>query len=292
MKFDGENLKIAVQKKGRLAEPSRQILKSIGLDFEHYEGRLFSPCRNFPLDILFLRDDDIPEYVQDGVTDLGIVGLNVVQEKAAQVVELDSLGFGVCTLSIAVPRNSSFRSVYDLENKRIATSYPRVLKRFLEMKKIKARIIEISGSVEITPSLDVADAICDLVSTGSTLQINELEPIEIVLKSEAFLIANPQSLKDRKRQEMTERLRVRLQGNLRARRSKYVMMNAPHEALEEIRQILPGMKSPTVMPLAEEDMVAIHSVVPEEVFWDVMEKLRKTGASDILVVPIEKMITE
>ena len=292
MKFDGENLKIAVQKKGRLAEPSRQILKSIGLDFEHYEGRLFSPCRNFPLDILFLRDDDIPEYVQDGVTDLGIVGLNVVQEKAAQVVELDSLGFGVCTLSIAVPRNSSFRSVYDLENKRIATSYPRVLKRFLEMKKIKARIIEISGSVEITPSLDVADAICDLVSTGSTLQINELEPIEIVLKSEAFLIANPQSLKDRKRQEMTERLRVRLQGNLRARRTKYVMMNAPNEALEEIRQILPGMKSPTVMPLAEEDMVAIHSVVPEEVFWDVMEKLRKTGASDILVVPIEKVITE
>ena len=292
MKFDGENLKIAVQKKGRLAEPSRQILKSIGLDFEHYEGRLFSPCRNFPLDILFLRDDDIPEYVQDGVTDLGIVGLNVVQEKAAQVVELDSLGFGVCTLSIAVPRNSSFRSVYDLENKRIGTSYPRVLKRFLEMKKIKARIIEISGSVEITPSLDVADAICDLVSTGSTLQINELEPIEIVLKSEAFLIANPQSLKDRKRQEMTERLRVRLQGNLRARRTKYVMMNAPNEALEEIRQILPGMKSPTVMPLAEEDMVAIHSVVPEEVFWDVMEKLRKTGASDILVVPIEKVITE
>ena len=292
MKFNGENLKIAVQKKGRLAEPSRQILKSIGLDFEHYEGRLFSPCRNFPLDILFLRDDDIPEYVQDGVTDLGIVGLNVVQEKAAQVVELDPLGFGTCTLSIAVPRNSSFRSVYDLENKRIATSYPRVLKRFLEMKKIKARIIEISGSVEITPSLDVADAICDLVSTGSTLQINELEPIEIVLKSEAFLIANPQSLKDRKRQEMTERLRVRLQGNLRARRSKYVMMNAPNEALEEIRKILPGMKSPTVMPLAEEDMVAIHSVVPEEVFWDVMEKLRKTGASDILVVPIEKMVTE
>jgi len=292
MKFDGENLKIAVQKKGRLAEPSRQILTSIGLDFEHYEGRLFSPCRNFPLDILFLRDDDIPEYVQDGVADLGIVGLNVVQEKDAQVVELDALGFGVCTLSIAVPRNSSFRSVYDLENKRIATSYPRVLKRFLEMKEIKARIIEISGSVEITPSLDVADAICDLVSTGSTLKINELEPIEIVLKSEAFLIANPQSLKDPKRQELTERLRVRLQGNLRARRSKYVMMNAPNEALEEIRKILPGMKSPTVMPLAEEDMVAIHSVVPEDVFWDVMEKLRKTGASDILVIPIEKMVTE
>lgn len=292
MKFDGENLKIAVQKKGRLAEPSRRLLKSIGLDFEHYEGRLFSPCLNFPLDILYLRDDDIPEYVQDGVTNLGIVGLNVVQEKGAQVVEMDSLGFGACTLSIAVPRNSSFRSVYDLEDKRIATSYPRILRRFLDTKKVKARIIEISGSVEITPSLDVADAICDLVSTGSTLQINELEPIEIVLKSEAFLIANPQSLKDRQRHELTERLRVRLQGNLRARRTKYVMMNAPNGALDEIKRILPGMKSPTVMPLAEEDMVAIHSVVPEEVFWDVMEKLRKTGASDILVVPIEKMVTE
>ena len=232
------------------------------------------------------------DYSLPGVADLGIVGLNVVQEKDAQVVELDSLGFGTCTLSIAVPRNSPFRSVYDLENKRIATSYPRVLRKFLEVKKIQARIIEISGSVEITPSLDVADAICDLVSTGSTLQINELEPIEIVLKSEAFLIANPQSLKDRKRQELTERLRVRLQGNLRARRTKYVMMNAPNHALEEIRKILPGMKSPTVMPLAEKDMVAVHSVVPEEVFWDVMEKLRKTGASDILVVPIEKMVTE
>ena len=292
MKFDGDHLKIALQKKGRLAEPSKQLLKSIGLDFEHHEGRLFSPCLNFPLDILFLRDDDIPEYVQDGVTDLGIVGLNVVQEKAAQVVQLDALGFGTCTLSIAVPRSSSFRSVYDLKNKRIATSHPGILEKFLEDKKIKARIIEISGSVEITPSLDVADAICDLVSTGTTLRLNELEPIELVLKSEAFLIANARSLKDSKRNELIERLRVRFQANLRARRTKYVMMNAPQGALEEIKRILPGMKSPTVVPLAEQDMVAIHSAVPEELFWDVIEKLRKTGASDILVVPIEKMVTE
>ena len=292
MKLEGENLKITVQKTGRLAEPSRQMLQSIGLDFESDEGRLFSPCLNFPLDILFLRDDDIPEYVQDGITDLGIVGLNVVQEKAAQVVQLDALGFGICTLSIAVPKNSSFQSVYDLKNKRIATSHPRILESFLERKKVKARIIEISGSVEITPSLGVADSICDLVSTGSTLRINELRPIEIVLKSEAFLIANARSLQDRTRQELTERLRVRFQAHLRARRTKYVMMNAPKGALEEIKRILPGMRSPTVVPLAERDMLAIHSAVPEELFWDVIEKLRKAGASDILVVPIEKMVTD
>ena len=292
MKLDGDNLKIAVQKQGRLTKPSREILKSIGLDFEYYEGRLFSPCQNFPLDILFLRDDDIPEYVQDGVTDLGVVGLNVVQEKAAQVVQLDSLGFGTCTLSIAVPRKSPIRSVYELKGKRIATSHPRILQGFLDEKKVQARVIEISGSVEITPSLDVADAICDLVSTGSTLRVNELEPIEVVLKSEAFLIANAQSLKDDRRRRQIERLRMRFQANIRARQTKYVMMNAPKAALEEIKTILPGMKSPTVVPLAEEEMVAIHSAVPEEFFWDVIEKLRKAGASDILVVPIEKMVSQ
>lgn len=290
MKLNGENLKIAMQRKGRLAEPSREMLKSIGLDFEYYEGRLFSPCRNFDLDVLYLRDDDIPEYVQDGVTDLGIVGLNIVQERNADVVKLDCLGFGSCTLSIAVPKKSPYRTVAELTGKRIATSHPRILRRFLEEKQIAARVIEISGSVEITPSLDVADAICDLVSTGSTLRVNDLEPIEVVLKSEAFVIGNPESMKDPRRRELIDRLRVRMQGNIRARRTKYVMMNAPKEALEEIRRILPGMKSPTVVPLADEKMVAIHSAVPEEVFWDVIEKLRKTGASDILVVPVEKMV--
>ena len=290
MKLDSENLKVVLQKQGRLAKPCREILKSAGLDFEYYDGRLFAPCQNFPLDILFLRDDDIPEYVQDGVADLGVVGLNVVQEKASQVVQLDALGFGACTLSIAVPKKSSIRSVYDLEGKRIATSHPGILEGFLDERKVQARIIQISGSVEITPSLDVADAICDLVSTGSTLRMNELEPIEVVLKSEAYLIANPQSLKDPKRRELIERLRVRFQSNIKARCTKYVMMNAPKTALDEIKAILPGMKSPTVVPLAEEGMVAVHSAVPEEFFWDVIEKLRKTGASDILVVPIEKMV--
>lgn len=290
MKLNGDHLKIAVQRQGRLAQPSIQILKSIGLDFDYYEGRLFSHCQNFPLDILFLRDDDIPEYVQDGVTDLGIVGLNIVQERAAQVARLDGLDFGACTLSIAVPRKGPYRTVYDLQGKRIATSYPRILNRFLEEKKVEARIIEISGSVEITPSLDVADAICDLVSTGSTLRVNDLEPIEVVLKSEAVLIAHPRSLEEKRKQELIERLRIRFQGNIKARRTKYVMMNAPENALAQIKAILPGMKSPTIVPLAERGMIAIHSAVPEEFFWDVIEKLKRAGASDILVVPIEKMV--
>lgn len=290
MKLTNDNLKIAVQRQGRLAEPSRRILKSIGLDFEYHEGRLFTSCRNLPLDILFLRDDDIPEYVQDGVMDLGIVGLNVVQEKAGNVVQLDCLGFGECILTIAVPKNSGYLTVGDLEGCRIATSHPQILRSFLKERKIDARVIEISGSVEITPSLDVADAICDLVSTGSTLRMNDLQPIEVVLKSEAFLIGNPQSLKNRERLELVERLRARIQSNLQARQTKYVMMNAPQDALERIKEVLPGMKSPTVVPLAEEGMVAIHSAVPEEVFWEVIEKLSKSGASDILVVPVEKMV--
>ncbi|MEE2822366.1 MAG: ATP phosphoribosyltransferase [Acidobacteriota bacterium] len=292
MKLDSDNLKIVLQKQGRLAKPCREILKSAGLDFEYYDGRLFAPCQNFPLDILFLRDDDIPEYVQDGVADLGVVGLNVIQEKDAEVVQLDALGFGACTLSIAVPRKSSISNLDDLEGKRIATSHPLILQGFLDQRKIKARIIQISGSVEITPSLDIADAICDLVSTGSTLRSNELESIETVLESEAYLIGNAKSLESPIKRELIEQLRVRFQSNLKARRTKYVMMNAPKKALEEIQTILPGMKSPTVVPLADDEMVAIHTAVPEEFFWDVIEKLRKTGASDILVVPIEKMVTE
>lgn len=290
MKLGGENMKIAIQRQGRLAENSCQILRSSGLDFDHYEGRLFSQCRNFPLDVLFLRDDDIPEYVQDGVTDLGIVGLNVIEEKNAQVVQLESLGFGSCKLSIAVPRRGQIRALSDLEGKRIATSHVRVLESFLTNKQISARIIEISGSVEITPSLNVADAICDLVSTGSTLRINDLQPIEVVLNSEAMLIANPRSLADERKRRLMERLRTRFKGNIRARQTKYVMMNAPEEALEEIKGILPGLKSPTVVSLAEKGMVAIHSAVPEEIFWEVIEKLKDTGASDILVLPVEKMV--
>lgn len=290
IKLNGDNLRIALQKDGRLAEASRQILRAAGLEFDYHSGRLFTPCQNYPLDLLFLRDDDIPEYVQDQVADLGIAGLNVIREKEARVGQLDCLGFGGCRLTLAVPRNSELRSIYDLAGKRIATSHPRILSRYLEEKELVARVIEISGSVEITPSLDVADAICDLVSTGSTLRTHDLRPIEIVLRSEAVLIANPQALQDPEKNVLIERLRNRVQSHLKARRTKYVMMNAPRSALETIREILPGMKSPTILPLADAEMIAIHSAVPEELFWDVIEKLKVAGATDILVVPVEKMV--
>ena len=290
MKLDCDNLKISLQKKGRLADSSLRILKSAGIQLESSEGRLYARAHNFPLDALFLRDDDIPEYVQDGVTDLGVVGLNVLKEQGARVARLDSLGFGACELCIAVPRNGSLRSVFDLSGKRIATSYPHILEEYLREKSIDARVIEINGSVEITPSLDVADAICDLVSTGSTLRIHELVPIEVVFKSEAVLIANPSSLEDPRKKALIERLRARLRSHLLARKTKYVMMNAPIEAVDRIQQILPGMKSPTVVPLAEKGMIAVHTAVPEECFWDVIEKLQVTGATDILVVPVENMV--
>jgi ATP phosphoribosyltransferase len=290
MKFNSDNLKLALQSKGRLAESSRQILRAAGVDFDCDEGRLFTRCRNYPLDLLLLRDDDIPEYVQDGVTDLGVVGLNVVREKGAKVSLLDFLGFGECTLSIAVPRKSGARSLEDLRGKRFATSYPNLLRSFLQERGVEGRIIEISGSVELAPNLDVADAICDLVSTGSTLRVNDLEPIEVVLKSEAVLIANPESLQDERKRELIERLRTRIGSHLMARRTKYVMMNAPAAALQMIREILPGMKSPTVLPLADKEMIAVHAAVPEDVFWEVIEKLKVSGATDILVVPVEKMV--
>jgi len=291
MKLNGNNIKIAVQKKGRLSELSLEVLKSSGVDFEIHQGRLLARCRKFPLDIIFLRDDDIPEYVQDGNSDLGIVGLNVAEEKSAQVQVLDSLGFGRCELAIAVPRKSGIRDAGQLAGRRIATSYPRILSRFLEERRIPdVSMVEIHGSVEITPTMDVADAICDLVSTGSTLRLHDLVQIETVMKSEAVLVANPDTLTVEWKRELVERLRFRIQSHLRARKTKYVMMNAPEEALERIREILPGMKSPTVLPLARKGLIAIHTAVPEDEFWDVAEQLKDNGATDILVVPIEKLV--
>lgn len=288
--LNGNNLKIAVQRKGRLADPSQRLLRSLGLEFEYSEGRLFSKCSNLPVDLLFLRDDDIPEYVQDGVADLGIAGLNILREQQARVVRLESLGFGACRLCIAVPCHGPVQSLDDLSGKRIATSYPSTLQRFLEEKSLQADIIKIRGSVEITPSLDVADAICDLVSTGSTLRQNDLKVIQTILESEAVLIGNPDSFKDQAKAALIERLRIRVQGTLKARSTKYVMMNAPCTALQSIREILPGMRSPTVVPLADKEMMAVHAAVPEETFWDVIEKLKGSGAQDILVLPVEKMV--
>ena len=291
MKPNGKNIRIAVQKKGRLSELSLDMLKSSGVDFEIHQGRLFARCRKFPLDIIFLRDDDIPEYVQAGNSDLGIVGSNVVSETGARVVTLDPLGFGRCELTLAVPRKAGLKTVEELAGKRIATSYPNILTRFLEQREIRdVKIVEIHGSVEITPAMNVAHAVCDLVSTGGTMRLHELVPIETVIRSEAVLVANPGTLEEDWKLDLVERLRFRVQSYLRARKTKYVMMNAPEDSLEAIRDILPGMKSPTVLPLAQEGLIAIHTAVPEDQFWNVAEQLKECGATDILVVPIEKLV--
>jgi ATP phosphoribosyltransferase len=283
-------LKLAVQKDGRITEDSLALLKAAGFDFESRSRSLFSPCTNFPLDLLSVRDDDIPEYVQDGVSDLGIVGENIVAEKHPKARVVQKLGFGKCRLVICVPKSANITAIKQLHGLRIATSYPRTVKRFLSSNSISAEIIEISGSVEITPSLDVADATCDIVSTGSTARVNGLEAIHTVMESQAVLIAHGGSLGSPAKQKLIESILVRLRSCLNARGKKYVMMNAPANAIATIRRLIPGMKSPTIVPLADPKMVAVHSVVGEDVFWDVMEKLKKAGASDIVVLPIEKFI--
>ena len=283
-------LKIAIQKSGRLTEDSLSLLRACGLEFEFQKQSLYSPCRNFDLDVLALRDDDIPEYVQDAVADLGIVGENIVREKGARAEVILKLGFGHCRLSISVPQRSSIRSVKQLNRKRIATTYPATLKQFLRSEGLKAEVIELSGAVELAPTLDVADAICDIVSTGTTARVNGLRPLSTVLTSEAVLIANRTTLKNPKKKQLIERLLIRISGSLQARGKRYMMMNAPATAVPRLKRIIPSLKSPTVVPLAEEGMVALHSVIPEDVFWDVMEKLKKAGASDIIVVPIEAII--
>jgi ATP phosphoribosyltransferase len=283
-------LKIAIQKSGRLTEDSLALLRACGLDFEFQKQSLYSPCRNFELDVLALRDDDIPEYVQDAVADLGIVGENIVREKQARVETIAKLGYGHCRLSLSVPQRSSIRSVKQLRGKRIATTYPSTLRRYLRRQSIRAEIIELSGAVELAPTLDVADAICDIVSTGTTARVNGLRPLETVLTSEAALVANRGTMRDPKKKLLVERLLIRISGSLQARGKRYMMMNAPTSAVPRLKRIIPSLKSPTIVPLAEEGMVALHSVIAEDVFWDVMENLKKAGASDIVVVPIETII--
>ncbi|MBI4427599.1 MAG: ATP phosphoribosyltransferase [Ignavibacteriales bacterium] len=283
-------LKIALQKGGRLTEDSIALLRSCGLEFEFQKPALFSPCSNFPLDILSLRDDDIPEYVQDGVADLGIVGENIVQEKRARVKVAEKLGFGGCRLVVSVPQRSTIRNVSQLRRKRIATTYPRTLGHFLRSAQIKAEVIELSGAVELAPSLNVADSVCDIISTGTTSKVNGLRELQTILYSQAVLIANPKSLRQPRTQELIERLRIRISGSLVARGKRYVMLNAPMKSLTKLKKIIPALKSPTIVPLAEEGMVAVHSVIGENQFWGVMEKLKKAGASDIIVVPIETII--
>lgn len=281
-------LKIAIQKSGRLNEDSIRILKEAGIEFNNGLNKLKADAVNFPLEVFFLRDDDIPQYVEDGVADIGIVGENVMIEKNKEVEIVDRLGFGKCRLSIAIPKNQKYKSIKDLDGKRIATSYSTVLSKYLKKNKIKAEIHEISGSVEIAPGIGLADAICDLVSSGSTLFANGLKEVEVILKSEAVMIANTNLSKDQK--AILEKLLFRINAVKKAKKNKYILLNAPNENLDAICKILPGMKSPTILPLADKDWSSIHSVVDENEFWDIIEKLKDKGAQGILVVPIEKMI--
>jgi len=289
-KLDGNSLRIAIQNSGRLTDPSVEILRGIGLEFEDHDRRLFSRTRNFDLELLFIRDDDIPEYVQDGVADLGIVGRNVALESGAEVEELEGLGFGYCTLSLAVPEDSEFERPAELNGHRIVTTHPRSLRAYLEEEGIDAEVIQLRGAAEIAPALDVADAVCDLVSTGTTLRMNDLRRIGDLWESEAVLVAHPRSLEVEDRRSLIERLLRRIRGLLTARRLKYVTLNAPEEALPLIEEILPGLRSPTVVPLSEEGMVALHAAVEEEVFWEVMERLKAAGATEVLVLPVEKVL--
>lgn len=283
-----DKLKLAIQKSGRLHEDSIKLLKECGIDISNGVNKLKSEALNFPLEVYFLRDDDIPQYVEDAVADIGMVGENVVYEKNKTVDVIERLGFGKCRLSIAVKRGDKYEDIYFLQGKKIATSYPTLVKKWLEGKNVDVEIHEISGSVEIAPGIGLADAICDLVSSGSTLFMNGLKEAETILHSQAVLIRN--QILGKRQEELLDKLLFRIQAVKKAKKNKYVLLNAPNEKLNEIIALLPGMKSPTVLPLAEAGWSSIHSVLSEDEFWEIIEKLKAAGAQGILVVPIEKMV--
>lgn len=280
-------IKIAVQKSGRLYDDSLRLLKECGIAIANGANKLKAEAANFPIEVYFLRDDDIPQYVEDGVADIGIAGENVVYEKEKQVTIVEKLGFGKCRLSLAVDKNEHFSKEW-LNGKKVATSYPVLLQQYLDKEKIKAEIHEISGSVEIAPGIGLADAICDLVSSGSTLLTNGLKEAETILSSQAVLISNKDL--DKEKQQLVQKLLFRIRAVQKARNNKYILLNAPDEKLQEIISLLPGMKSPTVLPLATKGWSSVHSVVQEDDFWSIIEQLKEAGAEGILVVPIEKMI--
>jgi len=281
-------LRIAIQKSGRLYEDSVQLLKECGIDLRNVKDRLKTESDNFPLEIFFLRDDDIPQYVEDGVADIGIVGENVLYEKNKKAAIVEKLGFGKCRLSVAIPRVQQYEGVQSLQGKRIATSYPFLVNEFLAKNNIQAEIHEISGSVEIAPGIGLADVVADLVSSGSTLLMNGLKEVEVLLQSQAVLIRN-NSL-SAEQQKLVDKLVFRIRAVKKAKHNKYILLNAPNDKVQEIISLLPGMKSPTVLPLAEAGWSSVHSVLSEDTFWDIIEQLKAAGAQGILVVPIEKMI--
>lgn len=283
------SLRIAVQKSGRLTDKTLNLLEGIGLKFDDYKRSLLVKCLNFDVELLLIRDDDIPEYVQDGVCDLGFVGANVVEEDQVDVEILRGLNYGVCRLSLAVPKDGDIKKPEDFAGKKIATSYPGITKRYFEKKDIDVKVITLSGSVEIAPRLEISDAICDLVSTGNTLKANGLDELINIFDSETQLIKTNKPLSEGK-QQLIDKILQRIEGYQKAGKSRYIMMNAPEESVEKIKEIIPSLKSPTVMPLADNGMVAIHTVVPLSTFWDVMERLKEAGATGIVMLPIESMI--
>lgn len=284
------SLRIAVQKSGRLTDKTLTLLEGIGLKFDDYKRSLLVKCLNFDVELLLIRDDDIPEYVEDGVCDLGFVGANVVAEDEADVTVIRGLNYGVCRLSLAAPKEDKLKTAADFAGKRIATSYPGITKRYFESKDIDVDIVTLSGSVEIAPRLEIADAISDLVSTGGTLKANGLEEVINIFDSETQLVKTNKPLSPGK-EALIVRILQRIEGYQKAAKSKYIMMNAPEEAVSKIKEILPSLKSPTVMPLADNGMVAIHAVVPLSTFWNVMEQLKVAGATGIVMLPIESMIS-
>jgi ATP phosphoribosyltransferase len=284
-----QKLKLAIQKKGRLTDETLEFLRRSGLEFESYQQRLISSCRNFPLDILYVRYGDIPDYVASGTVDLGILGQNVLNEEKPKVQNVLNLNFGFSSLVVAVPKESDVTDIKQLNGKNIATSYPKSAKRFFAENGTPINIVKISGSVEITPALGLAQAIADLTSTGSTLALNDLRILTKIYDSQAVLIANEQTCVNGKKM-LFEKLMMRFNGVLSAKEYKYVMMNAPEEILPKLKQCIPGLKSPTISPLAKEQWVSVQTVIKEDVFWETIERLKKTGATDIIVLPIEKMI--
>jgi ATP phosphoribosyltransferase len=281
-------LRIAIQKSGRLQEGSLELLKESGLAISNGKDQLKTQAGNFPVEVLFLRDDDIPQYIEDKVADVGIVGENIFVEKQKNNTLVKRLDFAKCRLSIAVPRSETYGGVTSLQGKNIATSYPNIVRAFLAKNHVEAGIHEISGSVEIAPGIGLADAICDIVSTGSTLLSNGLKEVEIVMKSEAVIIASPEL--EEEKQKILDRLLFRIEAVQKAKNNKYILLNCPDSAIDKITSVIPGMKSPTIIPLARKGWSSLHSVVDENDFWEKIDQLRECGAEGILVVPIEKMI--
>jgi len=281
-------IRIAIQKSGRLNQDSLQILKDCGISIDNGKDQLKASSRNFPMEVFYLRNGDIPQYLRDGVVDIAIIGENVLIEKGEDIAIAEKLGFSKCKVSLAVPKSFKYKSVNDFEGKRIATSYPNTVKNYLDKKGVNAELHIINGSVEIAPNIGLADGICDIVSSGSTLFKNNLKEVEVMLQSEAVLAVSPKITAERK--ELLNKLQFRIQSVLRARKSKYVLLNAPNDKLESILNLLPGMRSPTVLPLAEEGWSSVHTVIEKNTFWEVIDELKQAGAEGILVCPIEKMV--